>query len=118
VETLLQRLMAIEGVTGAMVLGKDGTVRASTLTGREEEVLAAMAAAAFDAATRYIDQAGVGGVRQALFETAGGAVQIADAGDALVVARSAHHLHLGRVRLELSQAQARLARQPGRPPRR
>jgi len=114
VETLLQRLMAIEGVTGALLVGKDGVVRASTLASDEEEVLGAMAAAAFDAANRYIGQLGAGDVGAALFETARGAVQVADVGDGLVVARCADRQHLGRVRLELLQARARPAGQGGR----
>jgi len=44
-ETILQRLMAIEGVTGALLVGKDGLVIASTMEGEAEELLSAMAAA-------------------------------------------------------------------------
>jgi predicted regulator of Ras-like GTPase activity (Roadblock/LC7/MglB family) len=110
VETLLQRLLTIEGVTGALLVGRDGLVRASTLSGDEEELLAAMAAAAYDAARRYIDQLGMGSVRHALFELPGGAVLVAEAGDGLIAVRSASHAHLGRLRLELTQARARLGR--------
>jgi predicted regulator of Ras-like GTPase activity (Roadblock/LC7/MglB family) len=110
VETLLQRLLAIEGVTGALLVGRDGLVRASTLSGEEEELLAAMAAAAYDTGRRYIDQLGMGTLRHTLFETPSGAVLVADAGDALVVVRSASHAHLGRIRLELTQARGRLGR--------
>ena len=58
-ETILQRLLAIDGVSGALLTGKDGLVVASTLDGEEEELLGAMAAAAYDAAGRYIEQLGV-----------------------------------------------------------
>jgi predicted regulator of Ras-like GTPase activity (Roadblock/LC7/MglB family) len=112
VENALQRLMAIPGVTGALLAGKDGVVRASALPHEEAELLAAMAAAAFDAATRYIPQLNMGGARHALFETTGGAVQVADAGDALIVVRSSQAA-LGRVRLELLRATGQLARRPG-----
>jgi predicted regulator of Ras-like GTPase activity (Roadblock/LC7/MglB family) len=114
VETLLQRLMAIEGVTGALLVSRDGAVRASTLTSDEEELIGAMAAAAFDAANRYVGQLGMGDVGQALFETARGVVQVADAGDTLVVVRCADRQRLGRVRLELLQARSRLTGQGGR----
>ncbi len=59
-ENVLQRLAAIDGVTGALLVGTDGVVRASTLPREEEELLGAMAAAAFDAANRYIAQLGAG----------------------------------------------------------
>jgi predicted regulator of Ras-like GTPase activity (Roadblock/LC7/MglB family) len=112
VENALQRLMAISGVTGALLAGKDGVVRASTLPHEEAELLGAMAAAAFDAANRYISQLNAGGARHALFETPSGAVQVADAGDALIVVRSSQAA-LGRVRLELLRATGQLARRPG-----
>ena len=53
-ETILQRLMAIDGVTGALLVGKDGLVVASAMDGEDEELLGAMAAAAYDASGRYI----------------------------------------------------------------
>jgi len=116
VENVLQRLMAIPGVTGALLSGKDGVVRASTLPHDEAELLGAMAAAAFDAGARYIPQVpqlGSGAVRHALFETTGGAVQVAETGDALIVVRSSQQAALGRVRLELLRATGQLARRPG-----
>ena len=103
-ENVLQRLMAIEGVTGALLVGTDGVVRASTLPREEEELLGAMAAAAFDAANRFIAQLGSGPSRLALFEVASGTVQVAAAGDALIVVRTTHSAALGRVRLELLRA--------------
>jgi uncharacterized protein len=112
VETLLQRLMAIDGVTAALLVAKDGMVRASTLAGEEEELLGAMAAAAFDAANRYIGQLGAGNLGHAFFETASGAVLVADLGDVLAVARCADRARLGRIRLELLQARSH-TRGPG-----
>jgi predicted regulator of Ras-like GTPase activity (Roadblock/LC7/MglB family) len=113
VENVLQRLTAIAGVTGALLAGKDGVVRASTLPHEEAELLGAMAAAAFEAANRYIPQLGAGGVRHALFETSGGVVQVADAGDSLIVVRSSQQSTLGRIRLELLRATGQLTRRPG-----
>lgn len=112
-ENVLQRLMAIDGVTGALLAGTDGVVRASTLPRDEEELLGAMAAAAYDAANRYIVQLGAGPIRSALFETATGTVQVAAVGDALVAVRTAHPAALGRVRLELLRASGGLPRRPG-----
>lgn len=114
-ETILRRLVEIEGVTGALCVGKDGLVVASTMTGDDEEILGAMAAAAFDAAARYIEQLGMGTVHYTLFETPGGTAQVADAGEMLLVVRSTDQAGYGRIRLEFTQAVRRLAQQIGAP---
>lgn len=113
VETILQRLMEIDGVTGALLVGKDGLIVASTLEGEDEEFLSAMAAACYDATSRYIEQLNMGDVRHSVYETPGGAIQITDAGDLLIVVRSANLANLGRVRMECGQASMRLAEQIG-----
>ena len=112
-DTILQRLLEIEGVSGALLVGKDGLVVASTLEGEDEEFLAAMAAACYDAATRYIGQLNVGDVRHAIFEAPGGIIQVSDAGDLLIVVRSSQHSNIGRVRAECGHAGLRLAEQIG-----
>lgn len=108
-DTTLRRLVEIEGVNGALFAGKDGLVVASTLEGEDEEVLGAIAAAAFDASGRYIEQLGMGAVRYILFETPAGTVQVADAGEMLVVVRSTNRAGTGRIRLELTRAAHHLA---------
>lgn len=113
VEAILQRLMAIDGVTGALLVGKDGLVIAGTMDGEEEELLGAMAAAAYDASARYIEQLGLGEVRHAIFETPGGTVQVSDAGDMLAVVRANQPASMGRVRAEVLRASERLAEQIG-----
>jgi hypothetical protein len=110
-ETVLQRLMEIEGVTGTLLVGKDGLVVASTMEGDDEEFLAAMAAACYDASVRYIDQLGMGEVRHAMFETRGGTIQITDAGELLLVVRSTYQANIGRIRMESGQASLKLAEQ-------
>lgn len=110
-ETILQRLMEIDGVTGALLVGKDGLVVASTMEGEDEEFLAAMAAACYDSTTRYIDQLGMGEVRHALFETPGGTISVTEAGELLIVVRSTSSANIGRVRMESGQASLRLAEQ-------
>jgi predicted regulator of Ras-like GTPase activity (Roadblock/LC7/MglB family) len=111
VDQILQRLMEIEGVTGVLLVGKDGLVVASAMDGEDEEFLAAMAAACYDAAGRYIDQLGMGEVRHAMFETPGGTIQVTDGGDLLIVVRSTYSASIGRVRMESGQAALRLAEQ-------
>jgi predicted regulator of Ras-like GTPase activity (Roadblock/LC7/MglB family) len=113
VETILQRLLEIDGVTGALLVGKDGLVVASTLEGEDEEFLGAMAAACLDASGRYLGQLGMGEVRHAIFETPGGVLQVTDAGDLLLVVRTSQHSNMGRIRAECGHASLRLAEQIG-----
>ena len=112
-DAILQRLLEIEGVTGALLAGKDGLVVASTLEGEEEEFLGAMAAACFDASSRYLGQLNMGDVRHAIFETPAGVVQVTDAGELLLVVRSTQHSNMGRIRAECGHASLRLAEQVG-----
>jgi predicted regulator of Ras-like GTPase activity (Roadblock/LC7/MglB family) len=113
VDSILQRLLAIDGVTGALLTGKDGLVVASTLDGEEEELLGAMAAAAYDAAGRYIEQLGVGDIRHATFETPGGTILVTDGGEMLIIIRCNVQANLGRIRMEAGSASLRLAEQIG-----
>jgi hypothetical protein len=112
-ETILRRLLAIEGVIGAVLTGKDGLVVASTLEGEEEELLGAMGAAAFDAAGRYIEQLGGGEIRHATFETPGGIILVTEGGEMLIIVRCAVQANLGRVRMEAGAASLRLSEQIG-----
>jgi uncharacterized protein len=113
VETYLRRLMEIEGVTGALFVGRDGMVVASTLGSEEEELVGAMIAACLDSSERYIGQVGMGTVRYALFETPGGSIQVADGGDVLVAAQATPHAALGHIRLELQRIARRTAQETG-----
>lgn len=112
-EAILQRLMAIDGVTGALLVGKDGLVVASTIGGEDEELLGAMAAAAYDASGRYVEQLALGGVRHALFELGRGSIQITDAGELLIVVRATAPTALGRIRVEAERASRSLAERAG-----
>ena len=103
-ETLLERLLAIESVSAAVIARRDGAIISSTIDGEEAEALGAMGAAAFDSAVRYAGQLSADKLRLALFETASGAVQVGDLGDRLIVVRSSDLTSLGRIRLEITHA--------------
>lgn len=112
-ETILQRLMEIDGVTGTLLVGKDGLVVASTMEGEDEEFLAAMAAAGYDASGRYIEQLNMGEIRHAMFETPGGTIQVTNGGDLLIVVRSTYQASIGRIRMECTRAALQLVEQIG-----
>jgi predicted regulator of Ras-like GTPase activity (Roadblock/LC7/MglB family) len=103
-ESLLERLLAIESVSAAVLARKNGAIVSSTIDGEDAEALGALGAAAFDSAVRYVGQLSAEKLSQTLFETASGAVQVGDLGDTLIIVRSAGHASLGRIRLEIAHA--------------
>ena len=110
---IVEDLIRVDGVIGSLLVGKDGLVVASAMDSEDEEMVGAMAAAAYDASGRYIEQLNMGDIRHAMFETTRGVVQVSDGGDLLLVVRSSRDANIGRVRIELQQAGMRLSEQMG-----
>ena len=103
-ETILQRLIEIEGVSGAIIVGKDGLVVAGTMDGDDAEVLGAMAAACFSAISRYTEEIGTGEARRAVIEAERGTLYMIEVGDLILVITTQAPTNLGRVRLEMKKA--------------
>jgi predicted regulator of Ras-like GTPase activity (Roadblock/LC7/MglB family) len=112
-ETILQRLTELEGVSGAILVGKDGLVVAGTLDGDDAEVLGAMAAACFSALSHYTEEIGTGEARQAVIEARRGTLSMIEIGDLILVVNTTPQVHLGRVRLEMTRASQRVAERVG-----
>ncbi len=113
-ETILQRIAEIEGVTRAILVGKDGLIVAGTTDGGDdEEVLAAMAAACFSAITHYSQEIGTGEMRQAIIESAHGTLHLTEVGDLILVVSTQPDIHLGRIRLEMRRAGQHVAERVG-----
>ena len=103
-ERILQRLTDLDDVSGVILVGKDGLVVTGTLHSEEEEVIGAMSAAAFGSIANYTKQINSGEVRQAIIEAQNGTIQLAEAGDLLLVVTTHPTSNLGRVRLEMKKA--------------
>lgn len=112
-ETLLQRLTEIEGVTGAILVGKDGLVVAGTTESEDAEVLGAMAAACFSSITRFTEEIGIGEMRKAVIESAHGTLHMAEVGDLILVVNTTPQVSPGRVRHEMARASQRVAERVG-----
>lgn len=112
-EVILQRITEIEGVAGAILVGKDGLVVAGTMEGEDAEVLGAMAAACFSAVSRYTEEIGTGEARRAVIEAKHGTLFMIEVGDLILVVNTTPQAHLGRVRLEMSHAGQRVAERVG-----
>lgn len=105
-ETLLQRLLAVEGVVGAVLINRDGLVLASLMAPERAAAHAAPAAAAFDALATYARLVAAAAPRVTLLEAGATTLALAEAGDLLVVAEAAAPANLGRLRLEMVRVAA------------
>jgi predicted regulator of Ras-like GTPase activity (Roadblock/LC7/MglB family) len=103
VETILQRLTELDDVIGAILVGKDGLIVTGTLHSEDEEVIGAMAAAAFGSMTNFITQMNSGNIRHVIIETQNGIVQLEEVGDLILVVTTQAASNLGRVRLEMKK---------------
>ena len=103
-ETILQRLTELDGIKGAILVGKDGLIVTGTLHSEDEEVLGAMSAAAFGSMADFISQMNNGKMRHVIVETESGTIQLEEAGDLILVVTTQASNNLGRVRLEMKKA--------------
>jgi predicted regulator of Ras-like GTPase activity (Roadblock/LC7/MglB family) len=103
-EQYLRPLFEVDGVTGALLLGKDGLVIASAMEPTRSEIHAAQAAAAFDTLTNYARQFPPGEARLVLIETGVTCIALAEAADLIIVVEATSSTSLGHLRLELRRA--------------
>jgi len=104
VETILQRLTDLDEVVGAILVGKDGLIVTGTLHSEDEEVIGAMAAAAFGSMGSFINQMNSGNMRHVIIETEQNSIQLEEVGDLILVVTTQMASNLGRVRLEMKKA--------------
>ncbi|GAC1384284.1 MAG: roadblock/LC7 domain-containing protein [Ktedonobacteraceae bacterium] len=103
-ETILQRLTDLDDITGAILVGKDGLIVTGTLHSEDEEVIGAMAAAAFGSMTNFITQMNSGSMRHVIIEAQNGTLQLEEVGDLILVVTTPSASNLGRVRIEMKKA--------------
>jgi predicted regulator of Ras-like GTPase activity (Roadblock/LC7/MglB family) len=109
VETLLGPLLEIEGVSGALLVGKDGLLIAGKAYDHDTEMIGAMAAACLGSLNRYTEQIGHKAVRHAIIETPQGSIQVREiSADTLLVVLSTSTANLGRVRLDMARVAQRV----------
>jgi predicted regulator of Ras-like GTPase activity (Roadblock/LC7/MglB family) len=109
VETILQRLTDLEEIYNAILVGKDGLIVAGIQHSDDEEMVGAMAAAAFGSITSFTAQMNNDETRHVIVETKNGTVQMEEAGDLILVVVTRGSGNLGRVRLEMKKACRQLA---------
>lgn len=103
-ETILQRLTDLANVHNAILVGKDGLIVSGILRSEDEEVVGAMAAAAFGSVASFTSQINNGETRHIIIETKTGTIQMREAGDLILIVTTQGIGNLGRVRLEIDKA--------------
>lgn len=103
-ETILQRLTEFDEVHNAVLVGKDGLIVAGMMNSEDEEMIAAMSAAAFGSITSYTAQVNCGEAQHVILETKVGTIQMEEAGDLVLVVLTKGRGNPGRVRLEMKKA--------------
>ena len=95
-ETILQRLTDLDEVYDAILVGRDGLIVSGILHSEDEEVIGAMAAAAFGSITSF--------TAHVVIETKNNTIQMEEAGDMILIVTTHAIGNLGRVRLEMKKA--------------
>ena len=108
-ETVLQRLIDLDEISGTLIIGKDGLIVAGALPGDEEDMLSAMTAAIFGSIASYTAQTNHGETRHVIIETESGTIQFAEAGDLILVVTTKEVNNMGRVKIEMKKACRQLA---------
>ena len=103
-ETILQRLSELDEIRDAILVGKDGLIVSGILRSEDEEMIGAMAAAAFGSITSFTDQIHNGETLHVVIETKNGTIQMEEAGDMVLIVTTHGSGNTGRVRLEMKKA--------------
>jgi uncharacterized protein len=109
VEIVLQRLIDLDEIASALIIGKDGLIVAGALPGDEEDMLSAMSAAIFGSIAAYTSQTNQGETRHIIIETGRGTIQFAEAGDLILIVTTKGASNAGRVKIEMKRACRQLA---------
>ncbi len=109
-ETILQRLTDLDEISGALLIGKDGLIVSGALQNEDEEMLGAMSAAVFGSIANFTTQVNNGEILHVILETQNGIIQLAEAGDLILIVTAQVGGNLGRVRLEMKKASRQITK--------
>jgi hypothetical protein len=112
---VLEELNKTSGITGSMLVGRDGIVIASDLqASMEDETLGALAASITANVQKSLGRLGQNTPDQITIEAQNSKLFIADCGVGVLVVTAEKEANLGLVRLEVRNAKARI-NAPGQP---
>ena len=110
---ILDSLMKIEGVTAALVVGRDGfIIEAASEEGADLEAVGAIAAGSLSSAEAMGGELHMGPPTSLLIEYEGGPVAVSPAGpDGVLAVVGKQHANLGRLRIEMRRIRTAVANQ-------
>ncbi|ABR54919.1 Roadblock/LC7 family protein [Methanococcus vannielii SB] len=105
IDRILADLSKTEGIKGSMVVGKDGLVIASQIPSNlDNELIGAMASAAFGSAERTANEINQGNLEQMMVEGEFGKTLMTDAGEGILVVLADSKVNLGLIRISMKKA--------------
>jgi predicted regulator of Ras-like GTPase activity (Roadblock/LC7/MglB family) len=105
----LEELSKVTGVTGTMLVSRDGMVILSDLPeGTEQDRVAAMAALVATTTDNSLHKIQRGALLHAMFDADGGKMFLSDAGKGFVVVLTKDDVNVGLIRLEIKTAAERI----------
>jgi predicted regulator of Ras-like GTPase activity (Roadblock/LC7/MglB family) len=106
---VLNELNKTPGVTGSMVVGKDGIVIAADLeTAYEGETVGALAASITSTIQKSLDRLNTSPLAQVTIEADNAKLFFSDAGPGILVVTTEKNINIGLVRLEIKHAIGKL----------
>lgn len=111
--TILDGLMKVEGVTGALVVGRDGfVIEGVSAEGVDLDAVGALAASALGSSDSMGGELHLGGLGSVLIEFEVGPVAVTPAGpDAVLAVVGDQRANLGRLRIEMRKIRSAVADQ-------
>jgi predicted regulator of Ras-like GTPase activity (Roadblock/LC7/MglB family) len=107
---VLEELNKTSGITGSMIVGKDGIVIASDLdTSFEEEAVGALAASITSNIQKSMDRLQQTPLAQVTIEANSGKLFLSDASVGLLVVTAESDVNIGLIRLEIKNAVNKIA---------
>lgn len=109
---ILEALNKTSGITGSMIVGKDGIVIAADLNAQfEEETIGALAASITSTVQKSLDRLDTTPLKQVTVEADNAKLFFCDAGIGLLVVITEPEVNIGLVRLEVKNAIGKLNNQ-------
>ena len=109
IERILKDLGRINGVSGSLVVGKDGLIIESEVPGDiDSELVAAMASAVFGTAERSAEEMKHEPLQQVMIEGEKGKTLMIDAGEGILVVITDISINLGLIRIEMRRSAERV----------
>ena len=109
IERIIKDLGRINGVSGSLVVGKDGLIIESEVpTDIDSELVAAMASAVFGTAERLAEEMKHPPLQQVMIEGSKGKTLMIDAGEGILVVIADVDINLGLIRIEMRRSAERV----------